>query len=39
MHFQMLLKVNLNLEHLNYCAIESIDLCKAFDTLDHEILI
>ena len=31
--------VNLNLEHLNNCAIVSIDLCKAFDTLDHDILI
>ena len=31
--------VNLNLEHLNNCPIVSIDLCKAFDTLDHDILI
>ena len=31
--------VNLNLEHLNNCAIVSIDLCKAFDTLDHDIVI
>ena len=31
--------VNLNWEHLNNCAIVSIDLCKAFDTLDHDILI
>ena len=25
--------------NLNNCAIVSIDLCKAFDTLDHDILI
>ena len=31
--------VNLNMEHLNNCAIVSIDPCKAFDTLDHDILI
>ena len=31
--------VNLNLEHLKNCDIISIYLCKAFDTLDHDILI
>ena len=31
--------VNTNLENLENCAIVSIDLCKAFDTLDHDILI
>ena len=31
--------VNLNLEHLNNCAIASIELCKDFDTLDNDILI
>ena len=31
--------INLNFEHLNNCAIVSIELCKAFDTLDYEVLI
>ena len=31
--------VNLNLEQLNNCAIVSIDLCKAFDTLYHDIFL
>ena len=35
----VLKSVNTNLENLENCAIVSIDLCKAFDTLDHDILI
>ena len=31
--------VNLKLEHLNNCANVSIDLCKAFNTLDQDIII
>ena len=39
LHFFVLESVNKNLENLENCAIVSIDLCKAFDTLDHDILI
>ena len=35
----LLESVNTNLENLENCAIVSIDLRKAFDTLDHDILI
>ena len=37
--YDVIEKLNLNVEYLNNYTIVSIDLCKAFDTLYHKILI